>query len=148
VWEVQSHHIDTSAARETAVSFSSTTIASTWVLSAVHNIDQRGDLDCCEVGNVSDTAYGKMIWSLWRIAPHVRRRSYVAFALGGFGTHEGLARARQNLEGSALSSSTARSNTCELAPTPWVNSSQPSSSSIGDPQLPICTNSHGNWASK
>ena len=30
-------------------------------------------------------------------------------------------------------------------PTPWVSSSQPSSSSIGDPQLPICTNSQGNW---
>ena len=29
-------------------------------------------------------------------------------------------------------------------PTPWVSSSQPSSSSIGDPQFPICTNSQGN----
>jgi len=40
-------------------------------LSAVHDIDQLGILIVAKLENVSDTAYGKMIWLLWRIAPHV-----------------------------------------------------------------------------
>ena len=33
---------------------------------------------------------------------------------------------------------------CRIGPTPWLRTSQPASVSIGEPQFPICTISHGN----
>jgi len=45
--------------------------------------------------------------------------------------------------GSFRSSSSAPIEYSRIGPTPWVRTTQPASVSIGDPQLPICSSSHG-----
>jgi hypothetical protein len=83
--------------------------------------------------NVSETAYGRITRSL---CPHaaacVDDIGHIAFSIGRFRSYQRLVRACENPAGSALSSSTAPIEYRRTGPTPWVSSSQPSSSSIGD----------------
>ena len=68
---------------------------------------------------------------------------HIAFALCRLGANEGFAQAGDNLRWVFLVEQNRADRVFATGPTPWVSSSQPSSSSIGDPQLPICTNSQG-----
>src|ERR1700730_506984 len=89
-----------------------------------------------------------MIWSFWRMAPHVWTLGTYPSRSDGSGRTSGSHDRARTLEGSLLSSRNAPIEYFLTGPTPWVSNSQPLSSSIGDPQLPICTNSHGNCGFK
>ena len=68
---------------------------------------------------------------------------HIALPLGRLWPHERSRARARTLEGSCLSRRTAPMEYFRTGPTPCVNNSQPSSSSMGEPQLPICTNSQG-----
>jgi len=84
--------------------------------------------------NVSDTAYGKLIWSFCRSSTAcVDDVSVRSLALGGFGTRGARAQLRRPWKDRPCPSSAAHCFRSNIAtgPTPWVQQQPPSSSSIG-----------------
>src|SRR5450631_1066452 len=89
-------------------------------------------------------AYGKTSIPLCTIAPQLYTTfgTYPSRSLL-LGVRSGLRSLPMTLDGSSRSSKKAPIEYFRDAPTPWLSTNQPASVSIGEPQLPICTNSHG-----
>ena len=87
---------------------------------------------------VSEVAYGRMIRSPWRIAPHVYTTLGTQPSRSmSSGRTSGWRDRAITLAGSFLSSRAAPIEYFRTGPTPCVSNSQPSSSSMGEPQFPI-----------
>jgi hypothetical protein len=81
-------------------------------------------------------------WSLLMIDPHeyTTLGTYPSRS-SGFGINNGSSNRPISTVGSSSCNKLAPRQYRRIGPTAWVMINQPSAVSIGDPQLPICTNS-------
>jgi len=107
-------------------------------------LHQRGDLDRREIGEgVGDGIGQNNLIAMPHGATGVDDVGHVTFTLVGSGWSKGSRERARTLDGSLLSKRTAPIEYLLTGPTPWISSSQQSSNSMGQPQLPICTNPRG-----